>query len=117
MNGASADFLQATDAITIITGIFLLVTGVLCMIYARRSVENLPVNHVMQTTLIFAVLGVLFCPVMFALNLIGTSDAMDSPYLPPGFSSDDSSGGQSTTDVVPPTNITVDVIPFTQTVK
>ncbi|GAU96552.1 hypothetical protein RvY_07982 [Ramazzottius varieornatus] len=118
VDGASPDFLRATDAITILTGILLLITGILCMVYARRFVENLPVNRVMQSIFIFALLTILLCPVMFALNLISTADAMDSPYSAPGSSSgsdDDSSTGSSTTDrstvdaPSAPANITIDI--------
>jgi hypothetical protein len=77
---STGDFIRATDAITVINGIFFLAVGICAMVLARRWMENLKIHLLMQVTLILAAISIIICPITFILNIFATLDAADDGY-------------------------------------
>ncbi|XP_055349347.1 uncharacterized protein LOC129596175 [Paramacrobiotus metropolitanus] len=77
----TVDFFHASDAITIINGIFFLAVGICSMVLARRWMESLKIRVLLQVTLVLAIISVVICPITFILNIFGTYDAAYQDYV------------------------------------
>lgn len=75
----SYSLVKATDGITLVCGILTIITGICGIVLFRRLVEHLNTFFLAQVTLILAIITVVMCPVMVALN-IATNDPVGARF-------------------------------------